>query len=198
MSTLADDDPHAPRGQGRGPQEFDDLFRVWYPRLVTRAFLVSGGRLQLAQDAAQETFVRCWRRMNDPTGAAVDNWPGWLKVTAVRETLAVLATETRTQGLDAEALDWADGSDDLADRMDLKAAYRTACSHIARLSARQREVVARNALAGESMRDIAMHMGITEGTARAHLHRARQALEPVWREMKAMGVLDDTDEGGQR
>lgn len=190
--------PARQRVGGRlSPGEFDDLFRAWYPRMVSQAFLLSAGRLPLAQDAAQEAFVKCWRRLTDPHAVVVDNWPAWLRVTVINETFAALKKEAPVRHVGGEELDRADRGLDPASHLDLKDAYRTVCGHIARLSDRQREVVARCALGGQSLKEAAVIMGISEGTARAHLYRARQALNPVWTELKAMGVLDESSEGGQ-
>ncbi|MFE2540968.1 RNA polymerase sigma factor [Actinacidiphila glaucinigra] len=193
---------HEPPGKLRvggrlSPEEFDDLFRAWYPRMVSQAFLLSGGRLPLAQDAAQEAFVKCWRRLTDPHAVVVNHWPAWLRVTVINETFAALKKEAPVRHANGEELDRAEQGVDPAAHLDLKDAYRTVCRHIAQLSDRQREVVARCALGGQPLKETAVIMGISEGTARAHLYRARQALDPVWTELKAMGVLDDSSEGGQ-
>ncbi|MFJ2162837.1 RNA polymerase sigma factor [Streptomyces sp. NPDC087856] len=169
---------------------FDDLFRASYQGLLAQALLVSGGRFALAQDAAQESLLRCWRRMHQAHLDPVVNWPAWLRRTVMRETLRLTKISATTEPLEEDAPERAAADFDAAAAVDLKDAYRRVCTYIAGLSERQREVLARCAIAGERLGDVAAEMGISEGTARTHLHRARQALHPVWVELKAMGVID--------
>jgi RNA polymerase sigma factor (sigma-70 family) len=189
---------HRPPGRafaGRlTPQEFDELFVTWYQPVVSQAFLICGGRLQPAQDAAQEAFVTCWRRLADPTSPEVGNWPAWLRVTAAHHAIAALKKEAGERNLDVEGLDRAGHQVDPAVLVDLKDAFRRVCEHLARLSIRRREVMVRVALGGQSVKETAAVMGISEATVRVHVSRARQALEPVWADLTSMGVFDG-DEG---
>ncbi|MFH8736841.1 RNA polymerase sigma factor [Streptomyces sp. NPDC017964] len=173
----------------------EDLFREWYPRLVAQALVISGGRLALAQDAAQESFLQCWRRMQQTHLAAVTNWPAWLRTTLVHEVLRLVKINARTEVVGDEAYARTAVEFDWAALVDLKDAYRKVCEYVATLSDRQREVIARCTIAGEPLGTVAAEMGITEGTARAHLYRARQALRPIWVELMEMGVIGEGERG---
>lgn len=182
-------------GEDDDAKSLEDLFREWYPRLVAQALVISGGRLALAQDAAQESFLLCWKRMQATHLAPVTNWPAWLRTTVVHEVLRLVKVNMRTEAVGEEAYARTAVEFDWAALVDLKDAYRKVCEYVASLSDRQREVIARCSIAGEPLGAVAAEMGITEGTARAHLYRARQALRPIWVELAAMGVFGEGERG---
>jgi RNA polymerase sigma factor (sigma-70 family) len=170
-------------------EAFDALFRQWYRPLLAQAMFASGGRRTLADDAVQETFLQCWRRWNAPHLEPVRAWPGWLRTTVVREVLR-LQKEVGSAGFDPDLHDQAAAEVDLASWMDARGAYRTVLERIVSLSDKQREVMSRCAIAGQPLGDAAKEMHIQVATARVHLHRARQALEGVRRELQELGVID--------
>ncbi|MFB7576280.1 RNA polymerase sigma factor [Streptomyces sp. NPDC056165] len=171
-------------------EEFNALFRQWYRPLLTQAIFVSGGRRTLADDAVQEAFLQCWQRWNAPHLEPVRSWPGWLRTTVVREVLR-LQKEAGALGFDERHHDQAAIEVDLASWMDARGAYRTVLERIVSLSEKQREVMGRCAIAGQSLGDAAKEMGIQVATARVHLHRARQALEGVRSQLQELGVIDE-------
>ncbi|MFJ1878674.1 RNA polymerase sigma factor [Streptomyces chartreusis] len=69
---------------------FDQLYRASYQRMLAKDIGVCGGNSAVAQDAVQEAFIRCWRRMNDADGPSVEDWHAWLSTVVVRECLAAL------------------------------------------------------------------------------------------------------------
>lgn len=170
-------------------EEFDALFRQWYRPLLAQAMFVCGGRRTLADDAVQEAFLQCWRRWNSPHLEPVRAWPPWLRTTVVREVLR-LQKETGAVGFDEQDHDRAAAEVDMASWMDARGAYRTVLERIVSLSDKQREVMGRCAIAGQSLGDAAKEMRIQVATARVHLHRARQALEDVRRQLQELGVID--------
>lgn len=174
-------------------EEFDALFRQWFRPLLAQAIFVSGGRRTLADDAVQEAFLQCWQRWNATHLEPVRAWPAWLRTTVVREVLR-LQKEAGSVGFDTEHHDRAAAEVDLASWMDARGAYRTVLERIVSLSDKQREVMGRCAIAGQSLGDAAKEMRIQVATARVHLHRARQALEDVRSQLHEMGVID-TGEG---
>ncbi|MFD8007673.1 RNA polymerase sigma factor [Streptomyces mirabilis] len=170
-------------------EEFDALFRHWYRPLLAQAIFVSGGRRTLADDAVQEAFLQCWQRWNAPHLEPVRAWPAWLRTTVVREVLRLLK-EAGAVGFDVNSHDRAAPEVDLASWMDTRGAYRSVLERIVSLSDKQREVMGRCAIAGQPLGDAAKEMGIRVATARVHLHRARQALEDVRRQLQELGVID--------
>ncbi|CAL9668763.1 hypothetical protein SUDANB15_07338 [Streptomyces sp. enrichment culture] len=178
------------RRDGRRVSEdaFDTLYRRWYRALVAKTFLVTGGRLDLAEDAVQEAFVQCWRRMTDPAGEPVEHWYGWLSITAVREALRRRSTETV---FDADRHDHAIHAPDLAVEVQLKEVYRRACTEMARLKKRPRQAMALRCIAGLSTAEVAREMGITQSTVRVHLAEARRALEPLRVDLTQLGIVNE-------
>ncbi|MFJ9250307.1 RNA polymerase sigma factor [Streptomyces sp. NPDC101776] len=173
---------------------FDTLYRTWYRALVAKAFLVTAGHLNAAEDAAQEAFVQCWRRMNDPYGPPVQHWGGWLSTTVVREALRRRSQEVP---FDLGRHDSAVTAPDLAVEVQLKEVYRRVCDEMARLKERPRQAMALRCIAGLSTAEVAEEMGITQSTVRVHLAEARRALEPLRIELRQLGMLND-EEGGRR
>ncbi|MDN3029743.1 sigma-70 family RNA polymerase sigma factor [Streptomyces sp. S.PB5] len=166
---------------------FESLYRTWYRTLVAKAFLVAGGR-DVAEDAVQEAFIQCWRRMADPRGAPVKHWGGWLAVTAVREALHRRNTDVV---FDPARHDSAAHALDLAVEVQLKEVYRRACAEMAGLRERPRRAMALRCIAGLNTAEVAQEMGITQSTVRVHLAEARRALEPLRVELRQMGIVTE-------
>lgn len=171
---------------------FDALFRQWYRPLLAQAMFVSGGRRTVADDAVQEAFLQCWQRWHAPHLEPVRAWPAWLRTTVVREVLR-LQKEAGSVGFDTDTHDHAGPEIDLASWVDARGAYRMVLERIVLLSDKQREVMGRCAIAGQSLGDAAKEMHIQVTTARVHLHRARQALEDVRGQLRELGVIDASE-----
>ena len=175
---------------------FDELYRASYQRMLAKGIMVCGGNSVVAQDAVQEAFIRCWRRMNDVHGPPVENWHAWLSTVVVRECLAALRRLPST--LPLEGRDFSSTAPELAAHLDLKDAYRRVCGAIARLSEQQRAAVALCCLADLDAKQAGAAMGVEAATVRVHLSRARKTLGPLWAEFNSLGIFDDQWEGGAR
>ncbi|MER5885270.1 sigma-70 family RNA polymerase sigma factor [Streptomyces sp. NPDC001941] len=170
-----------------GEPPFERLYRETCRRMLAKGIVVCGGDVALAQDAVQEAYVICWRRMN--SGQRVENWKAWLAVVVVRECLRALRGAPGTYPL--ADLEVAAREPEFAEHLDLKDAYRRVCGAIVELSDRQRSAVALCCLADLGAREAGRIMGIEAPTVRVHLTRARQALRPLWEELRELGVLED-------
>lgn len=177
--------------------DFDALYRTLYRTLLAKAFLASGSCFQVAEDAVQEAFIQCWRRMNDPAKPAVEHWGGWLSVTVVREALRRRGTEIL---FDLGEHDSAPAAPDVAVEVHLKEVYRRACAEMARLNERPRRAMVLRFLAGLSPAEVAEEMGIAQATVRVHIAEARRALEPLRAELAQLGIVsdDELEDGGGR
>ncbi|MFD9326198.1 RNA polymerase sigma factor [Streptomyces sp. NPDC060065] len=171
---------------------FDSLYRQWYRTLVAKAFLVTGGGLNAAEDAVQEAFIQCWRRMHDPGKPHVRFWGGWLSTTVVREALRRRVPDLP---FDLGCHDSAVVEPDLAVEVQLKDVYGRVCAAMAGLQERPRQAMALRCIAGLSAAEVAEEMGITQSTVRVHLADARRALEPLRDELRQLGIVDE--EGGR-
>lgn len=124
-----------------------------------------------AQDAVQETLVRCWRDL--PTLRDVDRFDAWLNklfLNACRDELR-LAKRRNVEVTLPEILPGTtiDAQSAHADRDQLERGIR-------RLEPEQRTVLVLHYYLGLPLPDAAAAMGIPLGTAKSRLHRATQAL----------------------
>ncbi|MGW7276207.1 RNA polymerase sigma factor [Streptomyces sp. NPDC054864] len=175
---------------------FDQLYRASYRRMLAKGIVVCGGNSAVAQDAVQEAFIRCWRRMQDVHSAPVEHWHAWLSTVVVRECLAAQRQLSAT--LPLEDRDFSSTTLDLAAHLDLKDAYRRVCGAIAQLSEQQRAAVALCCMADLDAKRAGALMGVEAPTVRVHLSRARKTLGPLWAEFNSLGLFDDQREGGAR
>ena len=139
---------------------FEALYEREFASVYRAAFLLCGDR-STAEDAAQEAFARAlvrWRRLEGQPWAV-----GWVMTTAMNAARRAMrmrptpAVDPRSTAVDHDG------------RLDVRDA-------IGRLPDRQQEAVALHYLLDLSVADTAAAMGVTGGTVKAHLSRAREAL----------------------
>jgi RNA polymerase sigma-70 factor, ECF subfamily len=158
---------------GRGVDEgsFDDFFLFEYPRLVGALGLVTGDR-DVAADAVDEACARAWEHLR--RGHDIDSLSAWVRVTALnvaRSRFRRRSTEQRARARLAELGPPASATD--PDRaLDIRNALAT-------LPRRQREVVVLHYFLDLPVDDIAAQLGVSAGTVKTSLHRARTALAVV-------------------
>jgi RNA polymerase sigma-70 factor (ECF subfamily) len=124
-----------------------------------------------AQDAVQETLVRCWRDL--PTLRDVSHFDAWLHrlfLNACRDELR----SARRRSIEVEipnidGLTVSDSQSASADRDQVERGIR-------RLDPEHRAVIVLHYYLGLPLPDAAAAMGIPLGTAKSRLHRATQAL----------------------
>jgi len=146
---------------------FDDFFAAEYSRVVGLAFVLSGRR-GLAEEFAQEAFVRAYQRW--PTISAYDDPGAWVRRVAANLATSWLRRRTREAwALARVAARRPEPAEIVVEDPEFWAAVR----HLPR---RQAQCVALRYLEDRSLADIASVLDIAEATVRVHLHRARQAL----------------------
>ncbi|HEX9063870.1 MAG TPA: SigE family RNA polymerase sigma factor [Streptosporangiaceae bacterium] len=161
-------------GQGRQDRERDaaaaieSLFHAHYPRLAYTAFSLTGD-WDLAEQLAQEAFLRLWRRWRwiaDPQAA-----PAYLQRTVLnlaRETIRRKVIERRV--LKARGMERPPQAEpDTAEMIALRRA-------IAGLPARKRECVVLRFLLGLSEAETASLLGISVGTVKSQTHKGLRLL----------------------
>ncbi|MET9363626.1 SigE family RNA polymerase sigma factor [Streptomyces sp. NPDC006632] len=151
-------------------EEFEDFYAHAVKPLVGQVYLMTGD-LHEAQDVVQEAFVRAWGRRNGlDAGAGPDAW-----VRTVAWRLAV--SRWRRTRRSAEA--WrrhnrahtGPAPEPDPGTVALVAALRG-------LSDRQRRVAVLHYVCDLSVEQVAHETGISAGTVKTHLSRARAALAP--------------------
>jgi RNA polymerase sigma-70 factor, ECF subfamily len=151
-----------------------DAFAVLAGATIAR--LYAAARLILrdpdrAEDAVQETLVRCWRDL--PTLRDVDRFDAWLHRLFLNACYAELRSARRLS-IEVEILEMQqptvpDTQSATADRDLVERGLR-------RLGEEHRTVIVLHHYLGLSLPDAAAAMGIPLGTAKSRLHRATQAL----------------------
>lgn len=149
-----------------GTKDFDEFFRVEYPRLVAVARGLTGNH-ETACELAQEALLRCHRSW--PRVSTMDVPAAW-----VRRVLINLATDLhRADQRNRRPSRWAGAehattfADPVVDGW--WAAVRA-------LPDRQRAVVVLHYIEDRSVIDVAAVLGIAEGTVKATLAKARRTL----------------------
>lgn len=152
---------------------FDELFRHEYPRLV-RILVVATADRDAAADLAQDAFVQLHRHWDEVSGYED---PGrWLRRVALnRATNHRRGRDRRNRfvarhGPEVASTEAVDAVPDL----DLWRA-------LVELPPRQRAVVALHHLDDLPVAEIALLLGVAEGTVKSQLHDARRALARSYR-----------------
>lgn len=153
----------------RGDREaFAELAALEIDRLHATATLILRD-VYLAQDAVQETLIRCWRQL--PNLRDVASFEGWLYRILLRTAADEASRRSRFRAnvrtLSAEPVDG--GATDLADRELLERAF-------ARLSLEHRAVVVLRHYADLPLPAVAHALGIPLGTAKSRYHYAMSEL----------------------
>jgi RNA polymerase sigma-70 factor, ECF subfamily len=137
-----------------------------YARLVNAVGLICADR-PMAEDLVQEALARAWERMD--RGMHIDSLPNWIATVALnlaRSRWRRLAVERRAH---QRATATTDVPEPTGDAVDVARA-------LAELPQRQREVAVLRYLLGLPTRDVAEVLGVSEGTVKNSLSKARVAL----------------------
>jgi RNA polymerase sigma-70 factor, ECF subfamily len=150
---------------------FEALYRQHVPRTYALCLRLSGNA-SLAEELTQEAFVRAWKKLAQFRGeSAFSTWLHPLTVNvALAERRSRRSRETHTFLTDdATAYERPAASADPGERLDVERA-------VASLPAGARAVFVLHDVEGYRHDEIAEMTGVTVGTSKAQLHRARQLL----------------------
>jgi len=148
----------------------DELYRAHALRL-TRLAMVLVGDPESAQDVVQDAFIglySAWPRLRDP-----DKAPGYLRAAVLNGARSVLRSRIRRQALRLH-YDPPVWSAEAA--VMVREDQRAVLAAIARLSPRQREVLALRYYVGLSHAEIAEALSVTTGTVSSTMSHAMTAL----------------------
>lgn len=147
--------------------DLDAFVATEYPKVVAAVGLITGNR-QDAADAVQDALVGFLAK---PPARKIDNVAAWITVVAAnraRDLQRSRAAESRAYakvGTADESVDTELAGLDV----DVKAALET-------LPPQQRQVCVLHYLLDQSVEQIAEGLGVSTGTVKTQLHRARKAL----------------------
>jgi RNA polymerase sigma-70 factor (ECF subfamily) len=160
----ANSDPAVPK-VGRSIA-FDVFYRQEFPKMVALAVAVSGSRL-LAEDVAQDAMVEASKRW-DVIGL-YDKPGAWVR----RITIQKASKRLRRRRLETAVIRRLGPANEIpAGSAEVEEVFEA----IKSLPARQRAAVALRYLDGYTVVEVAEILGCAEGTAKAHLFKARSAL----------------------
>ncbi|MEM9292500.1 MAG: sigma-70 family RNA polymerase sigma factor [Acidobacteriota bacterium] len=154
---------------------FEELYRLHVDRVFGLCLRMTGdaGR---AEEATQEVFVKAWRRLSQFRGESALS--SWLYRMAVNTVYGTQRSTRRRQDRvlpvpDLEAMEpEAPASTPSSAGVDLRRA-------LAQLPERARRVFQLHDVEGYRHRDVAQLLGISVGTSKSTLHRARKMLREV-------------------
>ena len=148
---------------------FERLYRTHVTRIhsLTRRMLGS----HIADEVTQDIFVRTWQKLGQFRGeSAFSTWLHRLAVNVVIERRRSYAIQRGRMADDPSALDLVTVA---PARADLKVDFEAA---IEQLPPGAREIFVLHDVEGHKHREIAAMLGITSGTSKRQLHRARMLM----------------------
>ena len=150
-------------------QAFERLYRAHAARINSLARRMLGP--EDADEAVQDVFVRAWEKLGTFRGEA--QFGTWLHRLAINLLLAWRASRGRREERFVADEMTLDRSPTLAATPELRMDFEVA---MGRLPKGAREVFVLHDVEGFKHREIAEMLGVTAGTSKAQLHRARMAL----------------------
>lgn len=163
------------------PDAFQQLFSQYSRRIFQTAYLILGDR-SAAEDVLQEAFLQTFKSLHQLREPAA--FPAWLYRTAVREA------QRRSRSMQSErfflrslARQRPATAPDHALPSAQRELVRTALDRLPEL---QRTAVILHYFADRPLQEIALTMGVPEGTVKSWLHRAKRKLAEVLGEEGAM------------
>ena len=177
-----------------GEQRAYELLVIKYQRRITRLVAHMVRDSELAQDIAQETFIRAWRALHQFRGEA--QFSTWLHRIAVNTAKRALMNRSRSPVLTETALQAAREDDETSPieresisettpESELAAREIAAAVHDAlqALPEDLRRAITLREIEGLSYEDIAQTMNCPIGTVRSRIFRAREAISARIRPM---------------
>jgi len=145
---------------------FGILYDRHTPRAYQTAWRILGGSQADADDATQEAWVRAIASLD--TRRTDGDFGAWLRSIVAHVAINIVRKHQRLE-LDADVDAVLDGNEDPQERLDLESA-------IASLPAGYRAVLVLHDIEGYTHEEIGARLGITAGTSKGQLFKARRAV----------------------
>lgn len=161
-------------------RRFEDFYVFDHPRLVAAVRLITGSA-ETARDAVDEACARAWERVQ--RGEDIEVLGAWIRVVAIN----VARGGIRKRVSERRAIQRLTTAADRNASEPYARAEITIDVHrlLATLPRRQREVVVMHYFLDQRVADIAIELRIAEGTVKAALSRARDALATALESQRA-------------
>jgi RNA polymerase sigma-70 factor (ECF subfamily) len=147
--------------------DFDHFYAATYERLLRQLYVVTGGDLAEAEDVLQEAYARAlarWRVVSD-----YDAPEAWVRRVAIN-LAGMTARRLRSRAKAMLRLGPPGSIDELSpDALDLAGA-------LGELSLAQRQALVLHHMAGLTVDEVAVQLGVPTGTVKTRLARGRSAL----------------------
>jgi RNA polymerase sigma-70 factor, ECF subfamily len=160
------------RAQAGDADAFEQLYREHSPRIYALCLRLKAGDKTNATELLQDVFVKAWRRLDTFRGDCA--FASWLHRLAVNTMLESARSDGRRAARvlpmeDTSRLAGAARSSGIELKMDMESA-------IASLPKGARLAFVLHDVEGYQHQEIAEQLGVTVGTVKAQLHRARRLL----------------------
>lgn len=157
-------------------QAFAELVCLYRLRVINMVYRMCGDA-RVAEDAAQEAFIRVWQHLPDlRPGSSFRNW---LYRIAVNSALDI--TRREKPNVDIDSLDLASPGEHLEVRLERRESAREIRQAVLSLPHASRVVLILREYEGLSYREIAATLDISIGTVMSRLHYARTRLVEILR-----------------
>ena len=147
--------------------ELDSFVASEYPKVVAAVGLITGNR-QDAADAVQDAIVGFLAK---PPSREIRNLAAWFTVVATNRARDLQRSRAAESRAYAKVVDPIEATDSALAGLDVDVV-----AALDELPLQQRQVTVLHYLLDQSVDTIAEGLGVSEGTVKTHLHRARKAL----------------------
>lgn len=166
LDRVGDESSDVELARSGDPEAFERLYRSHVPRVYALACRMTDSGA--ADDLTQEVFIRAWQKLGTFGGRA--QFSTWLHRLAINLILSRRKSmgkrKERHVNLEAVQGRVGKGPERTGDRIDVESAIRT-------LPGRARQVFVLYDVEGYPHQEIAELLGISVGTSKSQLHRAR-------------------------
>jgi RNA polymerase sigma-70 factor (ECF subfamily) len=171
-----------------GDHRFEDYYAAALPSVVATAYALTGNR-SVAEDLAHDAFVATYRSWEDVS--QLESPLGWTR----RVLINLVRSRARRFGAETRALVRHAGRREIATSAthSVDEGVETVWKAVRSLPLRQREVATLFYLCDLPVAEIAVTLGLTEGTVKNHLFRARASLAP-----KLAGLMNEGSDSDAR
>ena len=188
------------RAQSGDPEAFEQLIGP-LEQLVWRICWHYTGNREAAEDCGQETMIRIWRNLESYRGdCALESW---IYRIAANCCMDYLRKKKRDQSVSMEPLqeqgfDPADPSPGTEDRVVAEDEHRRLRQAITQLPDDQREALILTQLEKVSYEEAARMLGVSEGTVKSRVNRAKARLKEILSEERELSPPGDVKRNERR